>query len=169
MSKKLMVGALSVVAGLALATACSSSKSNGSGSGGTSGSAGSATGGSSGSAGSAGADGGSMGGNGGTLPYADADLDGAYQLPDGGCGQIFCPNAVSAACSKGPQSLDACSKFCTQVDQSPCAQQWDALLTCAGPTPKITCDSSGNIVVGTGCDAQQTAFMTCAASAADGG
>lgn len=166
MSKKLILGALSIVAGVALASACGSSKSHGSGSGGSSGSGGAATGGNGGSGGGAGKDGGSTGGSGGAPPYADANLDAPYQLPDGGCGQIFCPVVVNAACSNSPPSLDACAKFCTQADQSKCASQWDAMLTCAGATPQITCDSSGKFAVA-GCDSQLGAFWACVSS--DGG
>ena len=172
MTKKLLVGTLAVALGVGLGTACSSSKN--SSNGGSSGSGGSATGGT-GAGGSAGDAGGSgqtdagSSGSGGTAPYADADLDAPYQLPDGGCGQVFCPAAVAAGCQNGFQSLNDCASFCSAIDQSTCASQWDALLTCAGPNPTIKCDSGGQISF-PGCDSQVQAFQTCfAALQQDGG
>ncbi len=164
MSRKLVVGAISVVLGVALATACGSSNNNSGSNGNSGGAGGSATGGSAGSSGaggSGGSDAGTSGGSGGTLPYQDADLDAPYQLPDGGCGQIFCPAAVNAACSKSFQSLNDCATFCNQVAQSQCAQQWNAVLVCAGPNPQLTCDTSGNLSF-SGCDSEQKAFVACA-------
>jgi hypothetical protein len=174
MSKRLMVGTLTVGLGIALATACSSSENNGGGSSG--GSGGSATGGTGagGSGGSAtggsggGTDGGQIDGSGGTTPYADANLDAPYQLPDGGCGQIFCPPAVAAGCKNGFQSLNDCASFCTQVAQSTCNSDWEALLTCAGANPDIQCDSTGQISI-TGCDSQAQKFGTCFSALSDGG
>lgn len=173
MSKRLIAGALSVVLGVALATACGSSNDDGSGgAGGSSGSGGNAAGGTGGNA-TGGSGGNKDGGpvidaSGGAAPYADANLDAPYKLPDGGCGQVFCPAAVAAGCSKGFQSLNDCAHFCSQVAQTSCATKWDVLLTCAGPSPQLTCDSSGQIAV-TGCDSEGQDFTNCLTSLADAG
>lgn len=165
MFKRVMFGALLAVLAAALPVACSSSKS-GSGGGGSAGASGSS--GSGGTAGSAGTDGGSSGGAGGIPPYQDAALDAPYKLPDGGCGQTFCPAAVAAQCPKGGfQSLNDCVKFCSQVPAK-CSNEWNALLTCAGPNPSISCNSSGQLTVD-GCANEQQAFIACAIPAADGG
>ncbi len=159
MLKRVMIGALFAVLAAALPTACSSSKSNGSGgSGGAGGSGGNATGGTAGSGGNT--EGGSSGGSGGTAPYQDADLDAPYNLPDGGCGQIFCPAAVAASCPKFAQSLNDCANFCSKIAQSSCSTQWDAVMTCAGASPNVQCDSNGQISL-PGCDTQVQAFVTC--------
>lgn len=182
MTRKLVVGALCVVLGVGLATACSSSKSNSSGSGGSagaatggtggsgarpdaggSGAAGGNTGGTAGSSGGSGGqkDAGSNGGSGGTLPYADADLDAPYQFPDGGCGQGFCQAVVNAQCQRGFTSLDECSTFCTKVAQSPCETEWNDFLTCAGPNPDVTCNSSTGLLEVKGCESQFQTFYNC--------
>lgn len=160
-SNKLGVGALVVVLGVALGTACSSSskKSNAGGGAGGAGASGGAAG-----SGGVGA-GGASGSDGGILdaqnPFADVDLDAPYQLPDGGCGQIFCPNAVHANCPNFAQTLSDCATFCNDVDQSPCKKEWDAFLTCAGPSPNVTCDSSTGLFTVKGCETEFMAFYKC--------
>lgn len=171
MLKRLVVGGVSVFAGLALIVACSSASkkpasggsSGSAGSGGSSGAGGSATGGSGGSM-----DGGVTDASGDAPPYADANLDAPYELPDGGCGQVFCPAAVGAHCSKSFQSLNDCATFCTNVEQSKCSSDLNTLLTCAGANPNIQCDSNGQISF-PDCTSQAQAFGTCYASLSDGG
>jgi len=168
MSKKLMVGPLVAFVGVALASACGSSSGNGGSSGGAGGTAGSATGGSGGStAGSGGIDGGGPVDGSGGDPFADVTLDAPYQLPDGGCGQVFCPAAVAAACQNGFASLNDCATFCGNIAQSPCAKEWNTLLTCAGPNPNITCNATSGLFEVTGCSQEEQAFVGCAF--ADGG
>lgn len=157
-SNRLVLGSVAVVL-VATVWACGSSSDKPGGSGGSGGATGGSGGANGGSGGST--DGGSpIDGSGGN-PFADVNLDAPYQLPDGGCGQVFCPAVVAAKCQKGFQSLNDCANFCGQVAQTQCETQWNAVLTCAGPTPDISCDSSGQFTVN-GCENEQSAFLSCA-------
>lgn len=147
---RLVVGALILGSAVAIASACGSS--NKSGSGGSGGSGGQA-----GSAGSSGSGGAKEAGPTDSGQKSDVNFDAPFKLPEGGCGQIFCPAAVAASCF---QSLNDCSNACNQIAQSNCDKQWNAVLTCLGPSPQLTCTDAGKIST-KNCNSQVQAMTAC--------
>ncbi len=78
------------------------------------------------------------------------------------CAEI-CPAVVQAHCTAGPKTESDCESGCQQLQSGPCTSQYQALLSCAGTHPQITCSPSGSVSV-VGCDSQTSALNTCLAS-----
>jgi hypothetical protein len=74
-----------------------------------------------------------------------------------------CTAVVARSCPKGPTTQLDCTTTCEQL-RSKCADLYGTLYTCAGATPKYSCDASGYITV-TGCETQYTALTRCPISA----
>jgi hypothetical protein len=153
MSTRVVMGALVLGSAFALASACGSS-SNKSGAGGTGGSAGAAA------SGGTGATAGGPSDAAGGSSTKDVNMDAPFVLPDGGCGQILCPAAVADHCYA---SLNDCAQFCEEIAQSSCQTQWNAVVTCMGSSPQLTCADGGPILV-QGCLTQEQAVKACLSS-----
>lgn len=81
---------------------------------------------------------------------------------DAQCQQV-CPDVVAAHCSLGPANEAECESGCGTIRSSSCAAKWDALFSCGGAKPQLSCDPNGQPTV-TGCDAQAKALYACLAA-----
>jgi len=77
----------------------------------------------------------------------------------------FCARLTSAGCEAGPTDAPQCVVNCNEVRGSVCGPAIEALMTCAGPNPTVTCDAVTKAPVIEGCDAEGAELTGCLADA----
>lgn len=81
---------------------------------------------------------------------------------NGSC-SIYCEAVIAAGCTTGPPTVALCSTNCESVLAGDCKAQMQAVISCVGPSPTITCVNG--YPKASDCDAETKALSDCKGTA----